>query len=96
VEINVTFSGQDAEPISTKELDTIIKMFDGGIPEIHQLSHNCENNQLLKTFGVVDVGAANDSYFGLPVYKKGWIPLGEIWLQDKDGHVIGKFSIDGN
>lgn len=92
-ETNVTFSGKEASEISVAELSQLVKMFDGGEPIVHHISHNCSNTALLETFGSVDIGDTKDGYFGLPISKKSWIPLGELWLQSKEGKVIQKFSI---
>lgn len=91
---NVTWSGQEAEQLfSVAELATVVKMLEGGKPDVAQITHNVSNTKLLDMFGQVEIGDSKDSYFGLPVYRRGWVPLGELWLQDKDGKVIRKFSI---
>lgn len=91
---NVTFSGKEAEKLfSVAELSTVVKMLESGKPEIARLTHNCTNTALLDLFGSVEIGDSKDAYFGLPVYRRGWVPLGEIWLQDKNGQVLRKFSI---
>lgn len=94
---SVDFGGKEAEALySTSELAQVIKMFEGGLPEITRMSHNCSNTQMLDSFGSVDIGDAKDSYFGLRVYKRNYVPLGEIWLQDKEGKVVRKFSLPNN
>lgn len=92
-EENVTFNGKEAEKLfSIAELATVVSMFEGGKPDVAQITHNCLNTQLLEQFGSVNIGDAKDVYFGLPVYRRGWVPLGEVWLEDKDGKVIRKFK----
>ena len=93
MEENVTFGGKEAEPLSVKELATVMSMLNGSKPEVHHISHNCSNSILLEHFKHVDIGDSKDSYYGLPVYKKTWVPLGELWLQDQKGNVIRKFSL---
>lgn len=93
MEENVTFSGKEPEKLfSMDELATIVKMLEGSKPEVAQITHNCTNMQLLEKFGHVAIGDAKDVYFGLPVYKRGWVPLNEVWLQNDKGEVIRKFS----
>ena len=97
-EENITFSGKEA---SVLDLDTIKKAIDNLTSNTPiekfgtQLSHNCDEAELLKVLGVEKTTSEYNvgNYYGLPVFKKSWVPLGEIWLQDKDGKVIQKFNI---
>lgn len=41
-----------------------------------------------------DFESSKDVLYGLPVLKKSYVPLGEMWMMDKDGHVISKFSFN--
>ena len=92
---NVSFTGKEAEKLfSVKELNEVYKLLAaGGKPIIDHITHNCTNTTLLDLFGVVDIGDTKSGYFGLPVYRRGWVPLGEIWMQDREGKVIRKFSL---
>lgn len=94
MEENITFSGKEAEKLfSVGELSTVVKMLEGCLPEVNCMLHNCSNTALLEQFGHVDIGDSEGSYYGLPVRKRKFVPLGEIWLMDKDAQIIRKFSL---
>lgn len=93
-----TFSGQEATPL---DMATLVKAIDTlsqitiEPPLIQRISHNCGHEEFFRVFGIgkENVSERATDYFGLPVYIHRWIPRGEVWLQDKNGKVIKKFSI---
>jgi hypothetical protein len=93
---NVNFEGKEAEFLSFGELQTLVKMFDGGKPPIANLNHNLsdEKMELFKnSFASADeIAVEKLMLYGIPVVKKSWIPLNEAWFVDKDGKVIKKFK----
>ena len=92
---NVTFSGQEAEKLlSFDALSDLINALDKSPePKLARITHNCLESTLLKEFGDVIAGGVDSTYYGTPVYRRAYVPLGEVWLQDKNGQVIKKFSL---
>lgn len=92
------FSTQKNKPLTLKELQIAIKMLDDKIstPVLDHISHN--SNKFVRVFKkmagkkAIKINAINVLY-GFPVRKISWIPDGEIWLQDKDGKILKKFSL---
>ena len=82
---NITFSGKEPSEITFKELEELIGLFDGDEPAIHHILENCTKEQLESVFGKKVEGGARDVLFGLPIYERKFVPLGEVWLMDKDG-----------
>lgn len=93
IEENITFSGQEAEKLTDKAIKSL-RVY--SIDDIAQISHNVDKEKFIQALGLVEnstIESKNPCLFGVPVYVKKYIPLGEIWLQNRDGKVIKKFSI---
>jgi hypothetical protein len=94
-EENITFSGKEASIVN---LDSIVNAI-ASIPKmeeprIEQISHNCSDTEFLELFDIKEKTESSIApWFGLPVYSKKYIPLGEVWLQDKEGKVIKKYKV---
>ena len=93
---NCMFSGQEAKPLN---MDTLLEAIDKlpkvQEPRVDRISHNCKQDDFLKLFDIEKRVKQKEyiNFLGIPVYVKKWIPRGEIWLQDKDGKVVQKFSL---
>lgn len=95
-EENVTFGGQEASLITAKELSELVKMMDAGAEPNHAINFVFENlteEQRDKLFGSKAEFDERAILYGFPIYRKSWVPLGEIWMMNKKGEVIKKFKI---
>jgi hypothetical protein len=95
-EENITFSGQEAITINTEQITKAIgKLRAFPNTNVQQITHNCDNSKFLEAFGLIDTAPqkGGQELFGMRVFKKGWVPLNEVWLQDKEGKVLKKFKI---
>ena len=97
---DVTFGGQQASNISLKAIREAIGLIkSSGEPRIHHILHHCTEAQWESLIGKQEKVYTEPEYsknvlYGLPVYEKSYVPLGEVWMMDKDGKVIQKFSIN--
>jgi len=95
-EENITFSGQEAVTINTEEITKAIgKLLAFPSINVNQITHNCDNSKFLEAFGLINTipQKGGQELFGMRVYKKSWVPINEVWLQDKDGKLLKKFKI---
>lgn len=96
----VTFNGQQASHISFKAIKEAMDSVDSiGEPKIHHLLHRCTEQQWESITGKQEKVDTDSEYsksvlYGWPVYERSYVPLGEVWLMDKDGKVIEKFSFN--
>lgn len=88
----VTFGGQEAKTLDLETIQELVALIDVEQPILHKISHNCTEEQLVYALGEKKNGDLRAVLYGLPVYEARYIPAGEVWLQDKDGKVIQKFS----
>ena len=70
-----------------------IRMLEDCNPTILKVLQNCSPEQLAKVFGEPMQGTSKDIIFGVPVYERKFVPLGELWFTDKEGHVLRKFKL---
>lgn len=97
MEEHVTFSGVEASKITAESLMSAVDLLNKYKPkELEvELSHNCEKEDFIKALGIQEKKDEPfmSSLFGMRVYRKSYIPLGEIWLVDKNGQVLEKYKI---
>lgn len=93
------FSGQEARAISKKDLLNAVEILKKDLPPCDQLldhiTQNCSLEQVELLFGkITEEGYAASVLYGVPVYKRRYMPLGELWFIAQDGSVLGKYKID--
>lgn len=99
IEENVTFSGKEAVKLDSKTLEESIKLLGNGFNEskIARVTYNGEQSRFLRALNISETVTKKDevlfSYCGIPVFTGKYVPLNEVWLQDKNGKVIEKFKI---
>ena len=98
-EETVTFSGIQAKPLTAEDIKHAVDMLGkiDPINDVFSLSHNCEKKELLKAFNAFEITKDSENYhsilFGMPVYKKSYVPKGEVWTVNREGKVLNKFKI---
>lgn len=91
-----TFSKHEEVKIDS---DSILKAIEILTPpkdtDVHRISYNGNLKKFLKMCGIerTTENSSMSMIYGLPVYKNKAVPKGEIWMQDKSGKVIQKFSL---
>ncbi len=94
-EENITFSGKEAEQLSIKELEICYRLLEaGGEPVISKIIENLteEKEKLLFNQFPKKEFESKDILYGLPVLRKKYVPLDELWFVDKNGRPIRRFK----
>lgn len=92
------FEGQEASKVLTYEQLVYAIGKTGVVSSVHPLHHinqNCTDEELKMVFGEKISGDAKTALFGIPVFKKNWVPMSDIWMCNKDGEILQKFSVSG-
>jgi len=97
-EEHITFNGKEAAPISSSMMADAIKLLGNRNPDdvatlLHHIVENCSADQLERIFGPVLEGDGISVMSGIPVHKRSWVPLGEMWMMDRGGHLLKRFKL---
>ena len=100
-EKHVTFSNQKAKALSVEQLIEAVESLEKNTLDksliVSQISHNCEKEKFLTKLDILDGSAVGGpikiDFFGMPVYKRPYVPKDEVWFINQYGRVIKKFSI---
>ncbi len=98
-EESITFNGKEAEFLTAEAIKHAVDMLGkiDPINDVFSLEHNSSKEDLLKVFNAFEITKDSENYhsilFGMPIYKRNYIPVGEIWTVNKAGKVLNKFKI---
>ena len=94
---SVSFEGKEAETLQSHEVEIAVRILnDGGSPKITTIFENLSEEkmeQFTKNFEKSESKNAVEMLCGIPILKKKWVPLNEVWMIDKDGKIIRKFKL---
>lgn len=95
---DIRFSGKEAEDISLETLRFAFKDVVEAInvPLVDHFLHNATEEVFKRLFPKLDrmpEDHMTNTFHGLSIFKRPYVPLDEFWMMDKDGVVLKKFKL---